>query len=765
MLAALALAPLLAGGWWLAPSAVVVSAVVAAGALARAVRVAPPLQPLASAVALVVSLTAIFAREPAWLGVVPTPAAVTELRRVAGAGVAFVERSAVPADHSVGMVLLIAGGVGLTALVVDTLVAGLDLPGATLAPLAGLFVVPWAIGHGTAPSWTFLVVVLAWVLVLAVAQREWTRRWGSGARAGRVLVAVAATAAVTVAGLLAGGTVAGREPVVTLGPGGFDLGQGGRPVELDAMVSLRRSLVDQDERRILTFATSAARPDYLRMGVLDRFDGEQWTATETSLRRATPPAWAASAAPEQSLAEYRIDVGPLAGSILPSPAGSVESRNRWPVVWDQRTTLPMRPNGRRIQGQRASLVVSVGGWDPAQLRLASTQAGPLSGVFPEDLADPTELVGTQLGQLAAEITTGASTPFDQALALQTWFTTTGGFSYSTDVPAGSDEDALAAFLTDRTGYCEQFAATMALMARTLGIASRVVVGFTQGRQEDGSVWVVRGTDAHAWPELWMGAAGWMRFEPTPGAPSASAPSYAREQTDAPGSAPTSGPSAAAPSADSAEQGRLPEAADTAVSAGDGSTDRRDWLALLAAALAVLVLAMPWAVRSLRRRSRLVAGPEEAYREVVDSAIDLGLLSDEHATVRATLTALARTLGLAGLELRSRPRRWTEEAALHDRVISAAEVGLARICHSVETQRYAEPGPGPGAVPEDGGGVLRPPGTGATVVAVAVDPTVRPRSGSLAGDVVSVRTALAARAGRRHRIVATIAPRTWRRTRR
>ena len=99
-----------------------------------------------------------------------------------------------------------------------------------------------------------------------------------------------------------------------------------------------------------------------------------------------------------------------------------------------------------------------------------------------------------------------------------------GSRYSTQIEGGSDEDALATFLEERVGYCEQFAATMALMARSVGIPARVVVGFTQGRLE-GNQWVVRGTDAHAWPELWMGSAGWVRFEPTPGAPTTTTPAY------------------------------------------------------------------------------------------------------------------------------------------------------------------------------------------------------------------------------------------------
>ena len=48
--------------------------------------------------------------------------------------------------------------------------------------------------------------------------------------------------------------------------------------------------------------------------------------------------------------------------------------------------------------------------------------------------------------------------------------------------AGNGGADLLAFLDDRVGYCEQFAASMAIMARILGIPSRVAVGFLEPEQ-------------------------------------------------------------------------------------------------------------------------------------------------------------------------------------------------------------------------------------------------------------------------------------------
>ena len=56
---------------------------------------------------------------------------------------------------------------------------------------------------------------------------------------------------------------------------------------------------------------------------------------------------------------------------------------------------------------------------------------------------------------------------------------------------------------------------MAVMARALGIPSRVVLGFTPGSPLDDGRIVVRDRNSHAWVELWMPTQGWVRFDPTP----------------------------------------------------------------------------------------------------------------------------------------------------------------------------------------------------------------------------------------------------------
>ncbi len=128
-------------------------------------------------------------------------------------------------------------------------------------------------------------------------------------------------------------------------------------------------------------------------------------------------------------------------------------------------------------------------------------------------------------EIAAEArlrTANLVTDFEKGLALESWFHS-DAFDYSTDIEPGHGATDLAAWLLDpesanyHVGYCENFATAMAVMARTLDIPSRVVLGFTPGAAVPGETNQVEVKDrnAHAWVELWMPTQGWVRFDPTP----------------------------------------------------------------------------------------------------------------------------------------------------------------------------------------------------------------------------------------------------------
>jgi hypothetical protein len=89
------------------------------------------------------------------------------------------------------------------------------------------------------------------------------------------------------------------------------------------------------------------------------------------------------------------------------------------------------------------------------------------------------------------------------------------YSYSLDFERSPYGDPTSEFLfTSRRGHCEYFASAHALLARSLGIPARVVVGYRAiERNPLTGHGIVRERDAHAWVEAWVGR--WETFDPTP----------------------------------------------------------------------------------------------------------------------------------------------------------------------------------------------------------------------------------------------------------
>lgn len=91
------------------------------------------------------------------------------------------------------------------------------------------------------------------------------------------------------------------------------------------------------------------------------------------------------------------------------------------------------------------------------------------------------------------------------------------YRYSLRVPYVHGKDPILAFLLEhKTGYCEYFASAMALLLKSLGVETRIVLGYC-GREynEIGDYYVIRNMDAHTWVEVYIPRMGWVSFDPTP----------------------------------------------------------------------------------------------------------------------------------------------------------------------------------------------------------------------------------------------------------
>ena len=152
---------------------------------------------------------------------------------------------------------------------------------------------------------------------------------------------------------------------------------------------------------------------------------------------------------------------------------------RWAAVPYNRTVVSQAAS---TQGQTYEVVTNVPRPDARADPRARGAAGPTRAT--RRRRSPADLPPI-IGELAAAGHRGRpTTDYDRLIALQRWFRG-GEFEYSLEAPVedgfdGSGAEAVAKFLEVREGYCVHFASAFALMARTLSMPTRIVVGYLPG---------------------------------------------------------------------------------------------------------------------------------------------------------------------------------------------------------------------------------------------------------------------------------------------
>lgn len=121
--------------------------------------------------------------------------------------------------------------------------------------------------------------------------------------------------------------------------------------------------------------------------------------------------------------------------------------------------------------------------------------------------------------LADDLTARGASTYDTVRAMEAWLGANVEYDLDAPVP-GDGVDAVDDFLFEsQRGFCEQIATALAVMLRTQGVPARLVTGYVPGERDlISGVWKVRGSDAHAWVEVWFPASGWQAFDPTSNVP-------------------------------------------------------------------------------------------------------------------------------------------------------------------------------------------------------------------------------------------------------
>jgi transglutaminase-like putative cysteine protease len=605
------------------------------------------------------------------LGLLPTRGTVSSIGDLFSSGFTTAQRYAAPAPRDTGLLMMVLLVIGLVAICVDALAMGLGRVPLAGLPLLAMYTVPVAsLPHGV-PFLAFVPGAACFIAMLSADERDRLAHWGrlvlrdrseparavdlssvrdSGRRIGLVALSVAVVLPVFIPTL---------SPSLLDGGRGDGSGPGGSSTLSfqDPMVSLAHSL-QRSAVVDLIDVTGDAPPQYLRLTVLDRPGPISWTASPVSLS----------------------DTLSLQ-SLLPGPTGldlGVSSRSHtmvvdltndfpkdssWlPVPFDSHFVGAGSEFGYVPEDQTVSVKSDTALESLAPYRVSYSTVEPTADQLRNGSPPPDDIVrrdgqvpdGVPLivSETAREVTAGVTSPYEQALLLQSFFRDHDAFSYDVNAGYGYGYDAMKDFLTERRGFCQHFAATMAMMARTLGIPARVVVGFLQPDHTDASGrYVITSHNVHAWPELYFGGVGWVRFEPTPSV-HAPFPQYAPQTTAPdPSRAPTSAPTSIHdPLATASRDTGAAASNGTDGSGGSGLAGAMPSTTWLLTIGLVLVALLPWMLRAGVRRSRLrrpmdgAEAAEAAWTELRDRMSDLRMPWTGSMTPRARERAVSQHLG-------------------------------------------------------------------------------------------------------------------------
>ena len=482
-----------------------------------------------------------FLPETLAFGVLPTRATASALTELWTRGLELVRLRPSPTFAETGLLLLSVTGVWAIAHGVEGLVFRHRRPFQAIAMTLMLWTVPLAVAPPAGAAWLLAAPLLASAaaLILTLSGAE-LGRWGTwvaprvpkGARgvrrsadAGAPLGALLAAAAILI-GALGAGLLPGYGD-----PPWYELrGLGGTTLTTNPIVDIKSRLVARDGGPVMR--VKSTRPVYLRTTALDTYgDNEEWTSTGirgTPVDRGRVPITQPVPAGEAVTVEITVEGLDPRTVLVPAPyqAVRVDGEPADAFQYDDSNATFTLDRGTTIAAGDVYIVeAEVPAPSPAALDAARGFADPRYTALPDNV--PPE-VGALARQIVADA--GARTPFQQALAIQEELRT---WAYSLDPPAGHGSTAMLSFLETRTGYCEQFAGTMAVMLRTLGLPTRVAVGYTPGTpigETPGAAgaagvppasagglmeFSVSDANAHAWVEVLFGGYGWISFEPTP----------------------------------------------------------------------------------------------------------------------------------------------------------------------------------------------------------------------------------------------------------
>ena len=639
-------------------------------------------------------LTHRYVPDHAIIGLIPGPGAWKDVAILDADVRDSIRDQVAPLQSTVAIQMVLAAQAALFAIAIDLIAVVARRPALAGIPFLVILIVSGAVPRQPVGLVWFAAAAAGYLLLLASDRRDELVRWGrvmprsAGPRptpvqalSGRRIGVIAILAALCIPFLLPIRSVNVLADTFHNG-GGSGLGNGnGGGVALDPLATLRGELNRTNPIQLLTvqyIGDSKHNPFYLRQEVLDDYNGKAWTPSGDNQSLVT---LGGSLAPDPPLAgpqvTYQASItvnSTLRGNApifanptsLSGPSGASWNPTNQLVVTNrvnQDTTYT--EDVSEIQPTTADFSVAGESLPPETLhRLTQVPAMP---------PDVNKIVKSAVGT--------ANSEYEKARAIFEFFVTPANhFVYSTSTKTGTSGNDLLDFLNNRVGFCQQYAAAMAVMLRLEQIPARVVIGYTHRSPDQNGKFTVSTQDAHAWVEAYFDGAGWVPFDPTPLQQQDPLRAAALAWAPHPELTNASDPGTAVPRVSNSAGQTAGLGASSAAPGSSGGSGGPGWLfwTMVAAVLFVgAVFLTPAAVRLERRRARLRAaraGPDPLWAELADTATDLGYVWSPVRTPRQV------------------------EGWLRDEAVSGsdAEAALHSLATAVEVSRYAPPTSQPAA---------------------------------------------------------------------
>lgn len=249
---------------------------------------------------------------------------------------------------------------------------------------------------------------------------------------------------------------------------------------------------------------------------LDRFDGHNWFKTDRKrlFLQASPDDqhWLRPVVQPRDAARYEILLEPLATSALfgPHQLRAISGRMQG-LEYDSDDSVYLRfPTSRRTQYQVLSEIP-----DRTRMLAAGSQEDPASSDISRRYLQLPRGLDPRITQLANEITVRGKSTIEKASLVETYLKR--NYKYTLNLTWTPRTQPVSTFLFDaKSGHCEYFASSMAILLRAAGIPTRLINGFLMGEYNPvGRDYIIRESDAHSWVEVYIPNLGWMEFDPTP----------------------------------------------------------------------------------------------------------------------------------------------------------------------------------------------------------------------------------------------------------